>query len=268
MKSKPKILCINDDGIHAPGLHYLWEAAASLADLTIVAPSQERSGAGLSLTIKVPLYMNRVDWPDNTPAWSVSGTPTDCVKMALSVILDEYPDFIISGINPGSNAGRNILYSGTIGGVIEAVFRGIPGIAFSCYDPYDPPFEEGLPFIPHIIEQLVASPPPNGTFYNVTFPPRSAGSIRGILCAHQGMAYWGETPEKRLHHPSKKPYYWLGGVEQKFPEDEGSDVTLAKQGYITVTPVQVNDLTNYNHMHLLHDACESIDKTIHNASMS
>ena len=134
MAEKPYLLITNDDGIHAPGIRHLWETVREHADTAIVAPQVERSGSGLSITWTKPLHIHPVLWEKNTPAWTLNGTPADCVKMALAVLLERKPDLIISGINRGSNPGRTVLYSGTIGGVIEGAFKNIPGIAFSFSD--------------------------------------------------------------------------------------------------------------------------------------
>lgn len=117
MANKPRILLTNDDGISAPGLKHLWQALSDIADLSIIAPATEKSGVGLSITIREPLQIQSVDWEKGTPAWKVNGTPADCVRLGLSVILKDRPDLIVSGINRGANSGRNVLYSGTIQGL-------------------------------------------------------------------------------------------------------------------------------------------------------
>ena len=134
MTNRPFLLITNDDGIHAPGLKHLWEAVAEHAETSIVAPATEKSGCGLSITWAKPLRVHPIEWENKTPCWSVSGTPADCIKMGLNVLLDKPPHMILSGVNRGSNAGRTVLYSGTIGGVIEGALKGIPGIAFSFCD--------------------------------------------------------------------------------------------------------------------------------------
>src|SRR6185369_1933354 len=112
---KPFLLLTNDDGINAPGIRHLWEAVHEFADVAIVAPGSEKSGCGLGITYTKPLHIQPIAWEKNTPAWFLNGTPADCVKMALGVLLDKKPDMIISGVNKGSNAGRTVLYSGTVG---------------------------------------------------------------------------------------------------------------------------------------------------------
>lgn len=142
MKKRPLILICNDDGIHAPGLFTLWKALhqTNLVDLVVIAPAIEKSGFGCAITWERPLQIQKIKWHDGNTAWSIDGTPADCIKMGLKVAIDKKPDFIFSGVNAGSNAGRNVLHSGTIGAVIEGVLRGIPGCALSCEDGQKPNF--------------------------------------------------------------------------------------------------------------------------------
>lgn len=240
---KPKILITNDDGIHFPGIRRLWEALAEYADLTIVAPASNKTGAALGMTLHLPIHIEQIDWHSNTPAWKVTGTPVDCIKLALSVILKEKPDIIVSGINQGSNAGRTLLYSGTVGGVIEGVFQNIPGVAFS-YDGFDDPdYKPSSKYIFPIIQHLLDHPLPIGTLLNVNIPHTS--DIKGIKLARQGKSYWIDNPDARIH-PDGYPYYWMGGKWSEQEEHEDSDVSLLKQGYITAVPAYVNELTDFN----------------------
>ena len=167
---RPLILITNDDGIYAPGIKHLWNSLRNTADLAIIAPASEQSAVGLSLTLRQPLQINQIDWPENSPAWSITGTPADCVKMALSVILPVKPTLVVSGINRGTNSGRGVLYSGTVGGTIEAVLQGIPGIAFSCFDYDNPYYQNAESAIPKIVEYILQHPLPFGTLLNVNFP--------------------------------------------------------------------------------------------------
>ncbi|MFC2049541.1 5'/3'-nucleotidase SurE, partial [Chlamydiota bacterium] len=154
---RPKIILTNDDGIQAPGIKALWSVLhkADFADLAIIAPSTEKSGTGVSITWDKPLLIQEIKWPDHTPAWSVGGTPADCIKMAERVILDYKPDFIVSGINAGSNAGRNVLHSGTVGACIEGAFRGIPGIAFSCENGDSPNYHVAQKYVVELVHYLL-----------------------------------------------------------------------------------------------------------------
>ena len=242
--TRPFLLITNDDGIHAPGLKHLWQAVHEFADTAIVAPLVERSGCGLSITWGKPLMIRKVEWDGGTLAWSLTGTPADCVKMALAELLGRKPDLIISGINRGSNSGRTALYSGTIGGVIEGAMKGIPGIAFSFSD-YDftPPLSATKNYIFPLIQHFLAHPLPRDTVLNVNFPYNCEKEIKGVRMAKQGRSHWAEHPEKRIH-PEGLPYYWLGGRWCACEEDPESDVALLEQGYITAAPLQVVQLTH------------------------
>lgn len=244
MKEKrPRILITNDDGIQSAGIRLLWEALYEFADITIVAPHAEKSGSGLSITWTKPLHIRPFPWiHEKTPAWSLNGTPADCVKMALSVLLEEKPDMIVSGINRGSNAGRTVLYSGTIGGVIEGALKGIPGIAFSFSDFESPPLETIKKYIYPLIRYFLKNPLPKETLLNVNFPYNAKERLNGIKMASQGKSYWKENPDKRIH-PEGVPYYWLGGAWGGVEENPESDVYLLEQGYITITPIHVGELT-------------------------
>ena len=243
---KPFILITNDDGILAPGIKVLWSALSNY-DVVIAAPIHEKSGSALAITSTRPLQIKEFPWKDKkTPAWSINGTPADCVKLALSVILNRKPDFIVSGINRGSNSGRSVLYSGTVGGVIEGAIRDIPGIAFSSESFIKPNFELYEKYIPAIIDHFISNPLPNGSFVNVTFPSNFEGEIQGFKMARQGKGFWTENPEKRFHPAEGHPYYWLGGKWMNFEEEDDSDIALLKQGYITAVPLQINELTDLN----------------------
>ena len=244
MDKKPHLLIINDDGIHAPGIKSLWKSLVELYTVTIIAPAIEQSGVGLAITLRKPLHIEKVSWEKDTIAWKVTGTPADCVKMALSVILDSPPDLIVSGINRGDNSGRNVLYSGTVGGVIEGTLRNVPGVAFSCADFDNPQFHVAERYVPQIVKYLLEHPMPKGTFLNVNFPDHPDG-IRGMKLARQGRGYWMENPDQRIH-PEGRPYYWLGGKWGHQDENDESDVALLKKGFITAVPIHVEELTNHD----------------------
>ena len=207
---RPFLLITNDDGISAPGIKHLWQAVHEFADVAIVAPHVEKSGCGLSITWAKPLRIQPFVWDGDTPAWSVNGTPADCVKMACSVILEKRPQMVLSGVNRGSNAGRTVLYSGTIGGVIEGANKNIPGIAFSFSDTEVPSISATKQFIFPLVKHFLEHPLPQGTFLNVTFPCNCKDGVKGLRLAKQGRGYWVEAPDKRIH-PEGLPYYWLGG---------------------------------------------------------
>lgn len=239
---RPFLLITNDDGIHAPGLKHLWQAVHEFADVAIVAPHHERSGCGLGITYTKPLHVHSQPWELNTPTWSLNGTPADCIKMALTVLLDRTPNMIISGVNQGSNSGRTVLYSGTVGGVIEGALRGIPGIAFSFSDLEAPPLSSTKQIIFPLIQHFLQNPLPEGTLLNVNFPYKCKEGVKGVRIAKQGKGYWKEAPDRRIH-PEGAPYYWLGGAWGAVEEDPESDVALLEQGYVAVAPIHISELT-------------------------
>ncbi len=244
---KPYILITNDDGIHAHGIRHLCNALKGEADLVIVAPATEQSAAGLSITIRDPLHISKVEWGGETEAWSLSGTPADCVKIALGVLLKRKPDLVLSGINKGTNAGRNILYSGTVGGTIEAVMNDIPGIAFSCWEYFDPDYHSTTRYIPLIVKDALQHPLPKGTLLNVNFPTREI-PIKGFKLARQGMQYWAADPDERVHPAEGHKYFWLGAKLMEFEEHEESDIAWLRQGYATAAPIHVEELTDHAYL--------------------
>jgi 5'-nucleotidase len=243
MNPRPNILLINDDGILAPGLKTLWKALFPLANLWIVAPSTEQSGVGMGITVKSPLTISPVPWEENTPAWSVSGTPADCVRMALNLVCKTQPDLIVSGVNPGSNAGRTILYSGTVGGIIEGSLKRIPGVAFSSTDYLNPQFDKTVEPIRSIVTHLLENPLPPETFLNVTFP--QCDDYKGIRLARQGLGYYKESLCKGIH-PSGMTYYWAGFEPTDHDNHPESDLHLLEEGFITIVPLEIGELTNHH----------------------
>ncbi len=240
--NRPHILLTNDDGINAPGLYQLWSGLKEHCDVTIVAPTTEQSGSGLCITTRRPLHIKQVPWEGDTKAYHVDGTPADCIRLALSVLLPTPPSMIASGINRGANSGRNILYSGTVAGVIEGIMHNVPGIAFSCDDYEAPNYARAQQFVYPMTRYLLDHPLPEGTFLNVTFPDHE-GPIRGVKLARQGTSRWVESPEGRLH-PEGYSYYWLGGYKQRGIEHAESDVELTANGYLTAAPIYVHELTH------------------------
>lgn len=240
------ILVTNDDGVNAEGIRRLCQALEGKAHLIVCAPEGEQSAVGLSITTRAPLRIEKYFWNGIDRAYTVNGTPADCVKLALSVILDEMPDLIVSGINRGSNAGRNVLYSGTVGGVVEGCLRGIPGIAFSYADHTWPEAHLFDHYVPQVVDHVFEHPLPDGTFLNVNFPEVDHAPVKGLKMARQGKRYWVEAPEER-HHPEGTSYYWLGFKIKEFEEHPDSDVALLTSGYVTAVPVRVGELTDLEH---------------------
>lgn len=245
MYKRPKILITNDDGILAPGLRSLANALIPIGDLYIVAPSGEQSGKGLSITLHSPLSIKQIPWEGTAHAWHVTGTPADCIRLALSVLLDFTPDLIVSGINIGSNAGRTVHYSGTVGAAIEGCLRSIPSIAFSCTEIINPDYQKAEPLVASIVNHYLEHPLPSGTLLNVNFP--DTPHCKGVRLAKQGKSFWKEDPEERKH-PEGHSYYWLGGKWHDIEEDEMSDVFLLQQGYATAVPIHVGEMTDFAYL--------------------
>lgn len=249
MKKRPKVILCNDDGIQAPGLKCLWQTLhdADIADLFIIAPVSEKSGSAVSLTWNRPILIQKVSWPENALAWSIDGTPADCIKIASKVLLDSPIDFVLSGINAGSNAGRNVLYSGTVGAVIEGVLRGIPGIALSCESGTDPNYHVAQKYIPSLLEYLIDHPLPAGCLLNVNFPASVTDEVKGFKLTCQGKGRWADDPV--FHNETKKgPTYWLGGKPETLIENHDSDIALLKEGYMTAVPIFVHELTHHQEL--------------------
>lgn len=242
------ILLVNDDGIKAPGLKSLYNALKEHFTVTIVAPLYQKSGSGLATTLTKPLQIMEDTYHDGKKVYTVNGTPSDCVKLGLiSLFKEEMPNLIVSGINHGSNAGKTVLYSGTIGGVIEGMFRNnIPGIAFSACDFEEDDYSLFEPFVLSIVQYAIKHPTPKGSFLNVNFPRKDQLPIKGVRLAKQGKSFWTDFHDRRIH-PEGNPYYWLGGKWRDCQEEDQSDVSLLQKGYISISPIQVEDLTDHNH---------------------
>ena len=240
---RPKILITNDDGISADGLRHLWLALKKEADLYIIAPSSQKSGVGLGLTLHKPITINPAAWKGQDFVWKISGTPADCVRLGLRLVLKHKPDLVVSGINQGSNAGRNVLYSGTVGGVTEGALRGIPGIAFSSVEFNNPRYADIVPHIYPIVKHTLEHPLTPGTILNVNFPTKF-DKFKGIRMAQQGKGLWVEEPDQRIH-PNGEHYYWHGGTWSHHEEHEDSDVMLLSKGYITAVPIHVDQMTDF-----------------------
>ncbi len=246
MQKKPRILITNDDGIEAPGIYSLWKSLKDHCQVSIIAPATEKSGVGLCITLREPLHIQEVKWEENTPAWKINGTPADCVRLGMNVLLKNPPDLIVSGINKGANSGRTVLYSGTVAGVIEGTMQNVPGIAFSCHNFVNPDYSLCEEYIYPFVQYLLDHPLPKGSFLNVNFPDEPKERIKGCKLAKQGMSYFKEDPAKRVH-PEGHEYYWLGGKwEQAEDEHEESDVHLLNEGYITAVPLQIHQLTDHH----------------------
>lgn len=235
-----RLLLTNDDGIDSPGLRELFESVKGLGEIFIVAPANQRSGFGASITFSKPVATKQIPW-EGAKAWSVDGTPTDCVKAALSIFMKEArPDFVLAGVNHGANSGRNILYSGTIGCAIEAVLQNIPGIAFSYVHECNASFHDVKPVIPQIVDHFITHPIASGTLINVNIPHHPLPNLKGLRMARQGQSLWLEDP---VAHADD--HYHLKGTWTPHPEHPDSDIALLAEGYVTAVPIHINELTDH-----------------------
>lgn len=240
---RPVILVTNDDGVFAPGIRHLSAIARQFGEVIVVAPDKPQSGMGHAITINSTLHLQRTHYHDVPREYSCSGTPVDCVKMAVNHLLPEKPDLVLSGINHGSNSSINVIYSGTMSAAIEGALEGCSSVGFSLCDySIEADFTPTTPFIEKIIRYALEHPLPQGTCFNVNFPKLPAELIRGIKVVRQSKANWVERFDER-QDPYGRSYYWLTGEFVNFePKAEDTDEWALKSGYVSVVPTQV-DLT-------------------------
>jgi 5'-nucleotidase len=249
-KEQPIILVTNDDGITSPGIRNLIEAAKGLGKVVVVAPDKAQSGMGHAITIGNPLRMDKVDMFGDVEAWQTSGTPVDCVKLAVDKILHRKPDLCISGINHGANHSINVIYSGTMSAAMEASIESIPSIGFSLLDyRFDADFTAAKFYANKIIKTVLSNKLDKHLLLNVNIPSVPKKDIKGIKVCKQAYAKYKEEFDERLD-PHGKKYYWLTGEFINFDKAEDTDVWALQNNYISVVPVQF-DLTNYKLKKLL-----------------
>ena len=245
------ILISNDDGIFALGVRTLANTLAQAGhQITVVCPDRERSATGHGLTLHQPIRAKEVDsvFDERVVAWSCSGTPADCVKFALSAVMETRPDLVYSGINHGPNLGTDVLYSGTVSAAMEGVLEGIPSVAFSLASFSHFEFRPAADFALKLIEQLNEKDYPNPPLLSVNVPPVASSEIAGVAITRQGLRRYIEKFAKRFD-PRGKSYYWLEGeiiedIEQpddiNLPPHILTDVQAISDRYITITPLQYN----------------------------
>ena len=250
-EEKPRILITNDDGIHSEGIAALEAALSPLGEIFVVAPESEQSGASHSLTLARPLRIRKVD----ERHWTVDGTPTDCVTLALNLILpvEKRPHICASGINQGPNLGDDATYSGTVAGAMEATILGLPGIAFSLEGMQDFDFAESARIAGEITAKAIAEGLPDGTLLNVNIPKGTPGGIR---ITRQGLKVARPVISEHID-PRGKPYYWIGEVREGFRAEGGTDFEAVDEGFVSVTPMR-SDLTDNNAIEILHNWSDKI----------
>lgn len=241
---KPTILVVNDDGITAPGIKVLLEEMQKIGDVTVVAPDSPQSGMGHAITIGKPLRIDEVHIYPGVKMYKCSGTPVDCVKLAVNKIFKgQLPDICVSGINHGLNNSINILYSGTMSAAVEGAIEGIPSIGFSYDDfSHDADFEQCRPYVSAITREVLKNGIQKGTLLNVNFP--NVDKIKGIKICRQAHAKWAEEFDERKD-PYNRSYYWLTGIFQSNDQGEDTDVWALNNGFASIVPVQF-DMTAHH----------------------
>jgi 5'-nucleotidase len=254
MEKRPLILVTNDDGITAPGIKNLVEAVKEFGDLIIVAPDKPQSAMGHAITVNVPLYVNETDYFKDHRAYSTTGTPVDCVKLAMHILKDLKPDLVVSGINHGSNAATNVLYSGTMSAAVEGALGEIPSIGFSLLDfAHEADFEASRMIVKKVVASALENGIPKDTCLNVNIPKLNSDDIKGIRICRQARAFWDDGFEERTT-PFGRKYYWLTGEFSNYDGGEDTDMWALNNGYVSVVPTQfdmtahhsISDLNTWN----------------------
>lgn len=246
MAKKPLILVTNDDGITAPGIRMLVELMKTIGEVVVVAPDSPQSGMGHAITVNSTIFVEKIKLDDSkNKEYSCSGTPADCVKLAIRELLDRTPDICVSGINHGSNSSINVIYSGTMSAAIEAGIEGIPAIGFSLCDyNWNADFEACESFVKTITKNVLEHGLAEGVVLNVNIPNLKKKDIKGIKVCRQAKANWVEEFDKR-QSPSGRDYYWLAGNFVNLDKGEDTDEWALNNGYVSVVPVQ-SDLTAHH----------------------
>ena len=251
---RPLILVTNDDDDTEPGIRALVEMAKEFGDVYVVAPDSPQSGMGHAVTLNSTLFCDKIELDEEVIEYACSGTPVDCVKLAVSQILPRKPDLCISGINHGSNSSVNVIYSGTMSAAVEAGIEGIPAIGFSLCDfAFNADFKAGEKFIKKIIAEVLEHSLPKGVVLNVNIPKLKEFEIKGIKVCRQADAKWEEKFDKR-EDPRGRTYYWMSGEFKNLDKGEDTDERALADDYVSVVPVRYDltahhflpDLRNWN----------------------
>jgi 5'-nucleotidase len=243
-KDRPVILVTNDDGVMAPGILSLVEAIKDLGKIVVVAPDKPQSGMGHAITIGLPLRLHPVDLFEGVEAWQCSGTPVDCVKLAVDKVLRRKPDICLSGINHGANHSINVIYSGTMSAAVEAAIESIPSAGFSLLDhSVEADFTGARKYARILVQQMLKTKLDKHTVLNINIPAVPVELIKGIKICKQAYAKYEEDFVER-NDPNGKKYFWLTGEFVNFDKGKDADVWALEHNFVSVVPVQF-DLTNY-----------------------
>jgi len=234
------ILLVNDDGIYSPGLLALYKKFRDEYDVVIVAPDREQSSVGHAITLSDPVRIHEVVQDGKFFGYAVSGTPADCVKLAVRVILKRPPNLIISGINQGANVGASLIYSGTVSAATEGTMLSIPSIAVSLDTRRpDADFSVAAEFTLEIAKKVLKFGLPAGVSLNINIPALPREKIKGIRITRQAITYFDDFFERRID-PQGRTYYWMSGTMVEIDRGEDSDLMALKEGYISITPIKYN----------------------------
>ncbi len=250
-----KILLSNDDGYHAPGIRLLRQSLAELAEVTVVAPDRNRSGASNSLTLDVPLRVLEVE----PGIYCVQGTPTDCVHLAITGLFDTVHDMVVSGINDGANLGDDVLYSGTVAAAVEGRFLGLPALAVSLCGASAGArhFQTGAAVARRLVAEMLSRPLDASLILNVNVPDVPYEALRGYRVTRLGYRHRSE-PVVRASDPRGRPVYWVGPAGPEQDAGEGTDFHAIAHGCVSITPLQI-DLTRHGALEPLRRWMEGID---------
>mgnify|MGYP001402938011 CR=1 FL=1 len=241
------ILLTNDDGIYAEGIRALYEALKGIGNVTVVAPDTERSAVGHAITLSDPLRVKEVNRGGKFFGYATTGTPADCVKLAIRALLKKKPDLVVSGINLGPNVGYSVLYSGTVSGATEGAILGIPSFAISLATFTDPDYSFAAEFAKKLVKQIIKHKNlPKGTLLNVNIPAVEKRRIKGVRIVKQSGRAIEERFDKR-EDPRKRIYYWLTGEIIKSDAKEDADIETIRKNYISITPIHC-DMTDFDFM--------------------
>ncbi|HRI40492.1 MAG TPA: 5'/3'-nucleotidase SurE [Bacteroidia bacterium] len=256
---RPLILVTNDDGITAPGLHALVNAMSTLGDLYVVAPDSPQSGMGHAITIHNMLRLDKVEVHGDHDWYQCSGTPVDCVKIAMDKILPRKPDLCVSGINHGSNSSINVIYSGTMSAAMEGAIEGIPSVGFSLLNySLDADFSGAAHVARIVASRVLEKGLPQGSLLNVNIPSLPLEDLKGIKICRQAMAKWEEEFDERID-PTRRKYYWLTGKFVNHDRGEDTDEWALANGYVSVVPVQF-DFTAHHAIPFLNEQVYELNK--------
>ncbi len=249
---KPSILITNDDGVTAPGIHALVDAMKTLGNVVVVAPDRPMSAMGHAITIGDPLRLESVDEFGDVEAYQCSGTPVDCVKLAVDKIIGSKPDLCVSGINHGSNSSINVIYSGTMSAAMEAAIEGIPAAGFSLLDySFGADLSAARYFSRLIAEKILTEGIPDDVLLNVNIPALKQDEIKGVKICRQAVAKWEEEFDERTD-PRGRKYYWLTGKFENHDHGRSSDEWALSNGYVSIVPVQF-DFTAHEAINFLNN---------------